>query len=663
MSVADHWVETGGSTGVMVDRCWRFMPVLFLAFLLGVPQFLGAQESVQSERASGKRGETVKRYRVSDFEFQYLRKHPDQPALDALGSVEVTLDQTNKGFGAPGETPGSPQTFSLSELKERGRQEGYQGTEKGILITSGALNQINQAIVEYFNEQGLIGVYARPHPQDINKLGEDLRPENRTLLRILIHTSEIADVRTVARGERFDGENNENLPAHDWIREQSPLVTGSQDQRGDLLKKPILDRYVHYLSRYRGRNVDVAVGDAGKGRAQLDYVVVEPKPWRAFAQVTNTGTENTDEIQERVGFIHRQLLGYDDTFRFDYTTADFGDDMNSLQVSYDRPVKRGSRTRLKVSGVFNEFTASDVGIAGGTFEGDTFGASTGFQRNIYQHKRWFLDLTGGVTWRRISTENNVTGVSTSDHFVKPNLGLKLERFSRAANTTGSLTLSHNMADLAGTTEADIAPLGRARAEDRFTVLNGRFSHSFFLEPLIYGESWTDPSTPGTSTRAHEIRVSGRGQYGFSDRLIPQESFIAGGMFSVRGYPESAASGDAGAMGSLEYRLHLPRLLPVESEPPKVFGSPFRFSPENVFGTPDWDFVLSAFLDAGRTVLNDKTPGVEFDETLLSYGVGAELVMLSNLRFQSYYGIAASDLDNGVAESGDDEFHFLFQVSY
>jgi hemolysin activation/secretion protein len=135
------------------------------------------------------------------------------------------------------------------------------------------------------------------------------------------------------------------------------------------------------------------------------------------------------------------------------------------------------------------------------------------------------------------------------------------------------------------------------------------------------------------------------------------------MFSVRGYPESAASGDAGAMGSLEYRLHLPRLLPVESEPPKVFGSPFRFSPENVFGTPDWDFVLSAFLDAGRTVLNDKTPGVEFDETLLSYGVGAELVMLSNLRFQSYYGIAASDLDNGVAESGDDEFHFLFQVSY
>ncbi len=618
--------------------------------------------SDKGDSSSSQERESEKRwYPVTEFQFQYLRSHPDQPALDDLFTVEVTLVRTKKEFDVPSDGQEGT-TYVISELTGADGKETSDGKES-ISISNRALNRINQNIVSHFNQQGFIGVYARPHPEDVNNLGEDLRPDDRKTLRILVHTSEIAEIRTVSRGDRFDGSEEKNLPEHEWIAEQSPLDAGSGDAPGDLLKKPLLDRYVYYLSRHQGRNVDVAVGDAGQGRAKLDYVVAESKPWTTFAQVSNTGTENTDEIQERLGFIHRQVTGYDDVFRLDYTTANFGQDMNNVQVSYERPVVRGSRTRVKANTLYNEFTASDVGVIGGTFEGDTWGAGLQLIRNIYQHKRWFLDLKGGVRWRNISNDNQITGISTEDHFVKPHLGLELERSSRTANTSGNLSVSHNLADLAGTTEEEIEPLGRARAENRYTVLNGRFSHSFFLEPVLYGADWKDPSTPETSTQAHELRVSARGQYGFSDRLIPQESFIAGGMFSVRGYPESATSGDAGVISSMEYRLHLPRLLPVETEPPRVFGSPFRFAPENVFGTPDWDFVLSGFFDYGRTVLNDRTPGQEFNETLLSYGVGAELVMLRYLRFQSYYGVAASDLNNGEADSGDDEFHFLIQLSY
>jgi len=634
------------------------MPLLFL--IIGActfaPQTPGSTDTPGGTSESNESGETH-RYEVRTFQFEYLRDHPDQPSTDALWDVRVRLRKTDQGFDAPS-TDG--ETGDVRTLRELVRKPG---TSEVITLTRDALNRINKAIVRHFNDRGFIGVYARPHPEDINNLGKDLRPDDQSDLRILLHTSEIAEVRTQSRGERFEGQNQTNRSEHEWIRTNSPLDAGTEQTPGDLLNKPVMDRYVYQLSRHSGRRVDVAVGDAGQGRAQLDYVVAENKPWSAFVQASDTGTENTDEVQERAGFIHHQLTGHDDTLRLDYTTADFGDDMNTIQLSYERPFEQGGRTRFRISGLFNEFTASDVGVLGGTFEGDTWGADLGLQHNVFQDRRWFLDVTGGIKWRQISSDNSLTGVSTEDDFIKPNLGLRLERFSRIANTTGSLTVSHNLADLANTTEEDIEPLGRARTEARYTVVSGRASHSFFLEPLIYGSSWTDPSTPDTSTRAHELRLTARGQYAFDTRLIPQESFIAGGMFTVRGYPESAASGDSGLIGSLEYRLHLPRLLPVDAEPPRFFGSPFRFSPENVFGTPDWDLVLSGFLDAGRTVQHDQAAGAEFNETLFSYGVGMELLMLRNVRVQSYYGVVGSSLDSGVSETGDDEVHVLVQLSY
>jgi hemolysin activation/secretion protein len=614
------------------------------------------QKDTKNQDGSETVEEESKRYPVSKLSFSYLNQHPNLPELSPLKSLEVPLKETSWGYDAP-ETSEGAQSFNLSDI--------LQGQEP-VQFSSDAIRVLNNSVVRWFNDRNLISVYVNPDPQDISKSGEDLRSSDQTRLRIVIHVAPVGEVKTIANGDRFGGEQNINLPAHAWIRNQSPIQPGDETTRADLIRQDKLDRYIYFLNRHPGRRVEATLGDAGGGNASLGYRVVEAKPWTLYAQVSNTGSENTDDIQERVGFVHNQLTGADDVLSFDYTTAGFGDDFNDVRGSYERPFFPGSRTSFKVNGFYNEFTSSDVGIFNIDFEAEEWGGGASVVRNVYQSGRWFFDLEGGAEAAQETNTNVTLSTEAEASFVRPFLTASLERSGRTANTTASTTVKHNLDDLAGTEQAEVNGLGRQQAKTDYTVLNARFSQNFFLEPIIYGKSWEDPSTPGTSTLAHEIELSARGQYAFQDRLISNETFIAGGFYTVRGYPESAVSGDRGAVGTFEYRFHVPRVLPVnkDQEPARLLGQPFRLTPKSVYGFPDWDFVLSAFFDYGRTTNNDAqgvTPAQ--DETLMSTGVGAELLLRQNVRIETAWGYALEDLNNGEAQSGDSEFHFLVQLSY
>ena len=99
-------------------------------------------------------------------------------------------------------------------------------------------------------------------------------------------------------------------------------------------------------------------------------------------------------------------------------------------------------------------------------------------------------------------------------------------------------------------------------------------HAMFLEPLVNPEGWDDPTTAEDSTLAHEIVGAFRGQYAFDSRLIPQAEQAIGGLYTIRGYPESIVAGDSAIVASLEYRYHLPRAFNIEAEPRELFGQAF-----------------------------------------------------------------------------------------
>src|SRR5690606_29985918 len=214
--------------------------------------------------------------------------------------------------------PGAePVTISLQDLT------GAQRAPRRFSVS--AINAIGARIVSELNRRGIIGVLVAPDTDQIDPQSlADRRPQGLQTLNLDIWTRTVSQVRTLgagqrwrrptARGDRPSTENRIDHRLHDRIRENSPLQPGVQSPAGDLLRRDLLDDYLYRLNRHPGRRVDAAIA-AGEtpGEVVLDYIVTENRPWTVYFQLSNTGTEQTDEWRQRVGFIHNQLLSRDDT--------------------------------------------------------------------------------------------------------------------------------------------------------------------------------------------------------------------------------------------------------------------------------------------------------------------------------------------------------------
>lgn len=597
-------------------------------------------------------------YPVGAINFIYAYPHPDHQAGRFIETFKTALVKTDWGYGTTDDIGRAPQSVSIDDIELRGR----------IYLSAAALQAILQSGVKYYTDQGYMGVYLMPHPEDISPYGQDLRAPHNDVLRLLVKTSTVSAVKTRARGPRFLNQELLAKQHHQWIADHSPVQPSRTEKAyNDLLLRPPIDNYLARLNRHPGRHVGMTVGGTdSEGTAALEYRITESKPWVSYLQFANTGTGNTARWQKRAGYVHNQITGHDDILSLDYTTAGF-DDYNAAQFKYDAPWlwDQASNLRIGTNGSFSEFTSTDVGLQGADFKGKTYSLGLNLAYLAYQHKDWFVDITGRLDYKRIQVDNRLAQVKGDQKLLKPRLGLVLERTNRITNTKASLDFETNLAGFAGTDSATLGNLGRSHADARWTVARASVAHSFFLEPLIYGAAFRDPSTPESSTMAHEIRLNARAQYVFGDdRLIPQEKLVAGGLYSVRGYPQSSVSGDSGFVGSAEYRLHLPRLLPFNPNPQtQLFGDVFRMTPTQVYGYPDWDLVLKLFSDVGYTVNNDNITGLETNESLWSIGGGLELQVRKNLRLQLDYGHSLLDLQNSRVEKGNSEIHFEATLFY
>lgn len=600
-------------------------------------------------------------YLISQFVPVYRFEHPDQPPLAEILDTTVTLGVTSDGYIEP--RPGIlTEDVNLAAMGGEPRR-----------FYASAVGAVARAILAEFTERGLMAVVVRPHPDDIYlpddpedpNWGQDRRPEGDTTLEMQISIGTVSEVRTLGFGERLGTAEGGwiNHEAHQRILKHSPVQPPEGEDRAsrDLLNRKLLDRYVYRLNRHPGRRVDVAVtGGLEVGDVAVDYLVNENKPWTVYLQVSNTGTEQTSEWRERFGFIHNQLFNNDDILTLDYVTANF-DEANAVIGSYEAPLA-GDWLRWRVFGNWNEFTASDVG---GTedFTGEGYQAGGELIATAYQYNELFVDLFGGARWENTEVTNEGLGTTGESDFFIPFGGARLERYTETERTFASVQLEGNLPDLADTNTDDLELLGRLATDDEWLVLKYEASQSFFLEPLLMGASWEDPANH--PTLAHEIYGAIRGQWVVDDaRLVPTAEQVAGGFFTVRGYPESVVAGDDVVIANLEYRFHLPRALGV-AEPGTLFGNQntllgdrFRWHPDQPYGQPDWDLILRGFLDVGRVVNNDKQT-FEDDATLAGAGVGAELVFKRNLTLRADVGFALEDVqtpDNDV-QSGDAEFHF------
>lgn len=639
------------------------------------------QDSANADRPDDRRLRGRK-YKISRLDVKYAVERQDRipeerPRAETLRQLEVTFGLLDSLYVHP-RRGGTLVTMRIGAIPD----------EPGLYHES-AVSLVSRVIVEHLNDWGLIGIEV-----DVGSQRNERDPE-ATDFTFKVSTFVAGGHRTYASGPRFSGsEKLLNREEHRRILERSPIQPAEpgEAQNADLLRLDVLNDYATRLSRHPGRRVDVAVATLDEDSpsfqieetaAELVYLVQEQTPWRFYSTLSDTGTENTDIWRYGFGFVHNQLFGYDDVFRIDYSTAEF-DESHALGISYEAPLPDTDRWRWRVAAALSKYDASDVGGVvpefGGSlpqvtdFTGDSQKYDAQVICNLYQDGDFFFDLFAGLGLYEIHVENDTRldlggGFFSEDKqsgretLLLPVVGARVEQTTITSGLHGRLWFEGP--DLLTSRSSELVELGRRRPTEDWSVLRWSSRAAFFLEPLLDEDAWRDTSTPETSTLAHELVFKTRGQFAFARRrLIPNFLQVGGGLFSVRGYPESSAAGDSGLIANAEYQYHVPRDWEIEPDPEKteLFGQPFRWAPESVYGRPDWDLILRVFVDFGLFDVHKELDN-ERDETLLGTGIGAELRFKDDLSVRLDWGVALLGLDSGDADAGDYEFHFLMSWAF
>jgi hemolysin activation/secretion protein len=594
---------------------------------------------------------------VSRFVLRYDRPVQGQPPLTDLYKLDLRLGQVGGVFS--NYEPGRPVVDStLASLSSGGVRRFH----------ASAIREIVVRIRQYYQDHGFVAVYIAPASDEVDNQSKDKRPSGKTDLTLVVFMGIVERVRTVGSGERVTPETRIDNPLHTAIRNESPV---SPEAGKSLLRKDLLDQYVFWLNRQPGRRVDIAISQADTlrpGDVVLDYLVAENKPWSVIAQVSNTGTRQTNTLRERFGFTDNQLTNRDDIFSINYTTSSFDEKSQTLEASYEAPLFHVKRTRWRVYADYDAFTASDLGTGFQNFIGEQYGGGGELAVNLWQQQDRFVDTFGGVQLNHIRTNltPSVPSASTTGEALvsEPYIGF------RAARETEKSDFSATISGRWGFASSDsLDLLGRTKAENSWPLLQAEVSESFFLEPLFNPAAFSR----NQGTLAHEISLAVRGQSSVGRRLIPQEQEAVGGLYTVRGYPESIVAGDSVAIGSAEYRFHLPRSLPVEKDPSKtpLFNRPFRWSPQEPYGRPDWDLLFRAFFDAGLAHSNKNGSQIPepTDQPLFGTGLGMEFqfspARLPYVDVRAEWGHTLKAVDSGGqhVSSSSDRFHFIVTLLY
>ncbi|MAY74363.1 MAG: hypothetical protein CMJ31_06485 [Phycisphaerae bacterium] len=622
-------------------------------------------------------------YPVSDLVLEYVSPHPQLATfapLDDLMQAEVTLLRTTDGF--IGMRPWDRDrtefakdayvTTTLEDLTANG----------SVVLYASALQSVIEAIVADLRERNLLGTYVTTDREQIGLDLSDLRDGDERL-RLMISVATVSRVRTIAVNED-DPEQRLDAAEHARIRFRSPVqpwdgASGADPaERRDLIVQDELEDYALRLNRFPGRRVNVAIargeadgpGESPESRPELQYLVSEADPLRLYFEASNTGVETVDVWRYRLGIDYSQLFKLDDRLSIQYVTAGF-DDSTSLLGSYESSFFGNERLRWRIAGGWSDFKAAEVGVADENFEGETWFWSAELEYNIAQFDRLFIDVFGGVEYRDITVENvGLPDGKGQEAVFLPRAGLRFERISEAVQWTAEAFFQWSENNVTGASFEDLQRLGRLNPDREWVTFQWRSELSFYLEPLLFrGERWVgggydDPSTWRTSTRAHEIYLKLEGQYAFNRRLIPNFERVVGGLYTVRGYPESQSAGDSVVNGTVEYRFHLPRsFAPASTLGRQQDG--FRWRPETVYGLPDWDLMFRGFFDWAHAS-NSRALAIENDSTLASTGLGVEFRLGSNFVFRTDWGIALNEVaadTPDVVTVGSQRWHFVFTLLF
>jgi hemolysin activation/secretion protein len=549
-------------------------------------------------------------YPVSKFVFKYLHEHPQHLPLSQLDQMEIALVATSEGFLAPGEVPSVPPTLiSLAELN--------RGTFR---LSKQALSAVLETAHQFFELHGVHWSYLNLKNEPKDELVAEVSIP--TVGAISIRASEHSYLQNPAYVDKQKSRIEANFPL--------ALPDPSTGYPGALVDPDALNNYLYSLNRHPGKRVDLEVGPTKTpGGVTLDFVITEEQPYHFYLTATNNIPKVIDRWQESIGFLHTQLTGRDDILKFNYSTDSF-DSFYTANASYEAPWGLSHGKRWSLAGTYNRFLSAEFGLGSHLFRGTQAVADFEFNGVLYQKKKFFLEGFGTLEYRHIHNRAHFIHPSVMKNFIFPAVGVKCLQLKAESKIIASLQVETTISDWFWDVKERLDALGRRDLSPSWAFVEGSLYWSFYLEPLMKNN---------VERMASELVILGQLQNAFNFRLIPQLEGILGGVSTVRGYPQSTVSGDNLYLGSAEFRLHIPQLLkPSPESKGKFLGKEFRWAPPEPKGRADWDLVLRAFYDIGKTTNNHPVKG-ERNYLVEGIGWGADFVLWSNLVLKFDWGIA------------------------
>lgn len=408
------------------------------------------------------------------------------------------------------------------------------------------------------------------------------------------------------------------------IREKTPDLA-----EGSVPYFPEVQKQLASVNRGGDRRV-TPVLRPGKspGKVEVDLKVDDRLPLHGNVELNDRYSANTTRTRLNANLRYDNLWQREHSLSLGVQTAPQDPAESTVfSATYVWPMDNGNY--LAAYGVISE---SDVAVVGDVnVIGNGRIAGLRYIVPLRARPGYFHSLTLGVDYKDfdetvtlLGTDSNSTPIS----YLPFSLGYEGTAQGARSLTQFSTTLNFSL---------------RGLADDEVECLPGAFMNEFACKRYLGNANYAFLRLDLKHT--HQIgggwslfgRVAGQVASG---PLISNEQFSAGGADTVRGYTESAASGDDGLVGGLELRT--PSLAGRVSE---------RLD----------ELTLYAFAEGASLRIREPLPGQTGSYDLLAAGLG--------LRFKGWSGVSGGlDLawpfeDAGQVKAGDGRVHFRLGMEW
>lgn len=489
-------------------------------------------------------------------------------------------------------------------------------------VSARSIQGFPQYLLSHYQKRGYAGIYIYI-PADAFEPGKEL---SQGILPIRVLEASVSSV-----GSSFYDVNNQ--PAERSYLRQGLVEEWSPVKAGKVANRRAMDEYLNLLNRNPDRYVSAMVTQGEEPNSlAMEYRVYEANPWHFFVQVDNSGTEDI-QWRPRLGMINTNLLGFDDRLTVIWQTTPDKTWLDDYAIfgSYDFPLFT-PRVRLNIFAGHNEFSIAETGgisfLGRGSFVGSTL------RLNVFQHDKWFFDLTGTLTHQQSKiTPSLFPEFLTSDvHLTMWGWGAELTRSDDRADTLFSI---RRMSTLDGSHRDDFG-LTRTGANRDVAIYTATARHSRYLDinkvqRLSAAFQWIIPNK----------------------RLAPVSMTSFGGMYTVRGYDEFEMVVDGGILASLQYEYDIIRKARVDEyaagDASEDLRKPFirKIAP-------------LVFADYGQARIEDPLPSEHRDRELASVGGGAIVELGENFTGTVYYGYPLIATENTRSGKGRLNVGLLFR---